>query len=165
MNIRILLLILPFISIPCVFAQGLGQSSSDSGVLVSGNGGGSSGVDLTGQESSNSPGDQGRQRSDGNSGDTSSASTDPIVIKAANAMMFQVNANMKLSQDQQKAVSSIIQDYIVKVRALQLSLEKGDIDGRTMYGQREQLFKDEDRELSLILTQAQMNIWANIQKQ
>jgi hypothetical protein len=95
--------------------------------------------------------------------DSDQSSVEPIVIKATNAVMFQITANMKLSQDQIKAIQPIIMDNIVKIRDLQLSLEKGAIDSKTMYNQREQLYKDEDRELSQILTPEQMNVWANIQ--
>lgn len=79
--------------------------------------------------------------------------------------MFQITANMKLSQDQINTIQPIIMKYIIKIRDLQQSLESGKIDGKTMYDQREQLYKDEDRELSLILTPAEMNLWANIQIQ
>jgi|GEM_PF-6759262 hypothetical protein len=160
---RIKLLILSFTLIPWVFAQDSGQSSSDSGVLVSGNNDSHSGIGLTGRDNSNSSGDQGGDHGDVNGAEPSNASLDPIVIKATNAMMFQITANMKLSQGQISTIQPIIMAYIVKVRNLQQSLEKGDIDGKTMYDQREQLYRDEDKELGRIFTSEQMNIWANIQ--
>jgi hypothetical protein len=163
MIIRRLLLSLFLILAPWALAQGFGQSSSDPGVLVSGNDASSGGIEVSDQGNSNSPGNMEGQHSDGNGADVPNPSTDPIVIKATNAVMFQITSNMKLSQDQINSVQPIIMDYIVKVRDLQQSLEKGVIDSKTMYNKREQLIKDEDRQLSHILSPDQMNVWINMQ--
>ena len=82
--------------------------------------------------------------------------------------LSQENPSSSDDQAQNKSdapTDPIIMKYIIKIRDLQQSLESGKIDGKTMYDQREQLYKDEDRELSLILTPAEMNLWANIQIQ
>ncbi len=158
-----LFFILLFILIPRVFAQNPDQTLSDSGVLVSGNNTSSAVIGLADRDDPIDPGNQQERQSVVNSDDASNSSTDPIIMKSTDAVMFQITANMKLSQDQIKTIQPIIMKYIVKVRDLQQSLGKGDIDGKTMYGQREQLYKDEDRELSRIFTSDQMNIWANIQ--
>ena len=92
-----------------------------------------------------------------------SSPTDEIVVKATNAVIFQMTANLKLTQDQISAVRPIITDNIVKVRNLQQSLEDGSIDGNTMYTRREQLTNDEYQKLSAILTPDQMKLWVNIQ--
>ena len=157
MNSLRLALTLFFILIPQAYAQDTDQSLSDPGVLVSGNNTSSAVIGLSGQD------DPKESQIVVNSDDASNSSTDPIVMKATDAVMFQITANMKLSQDQIKIIQPIIMKYIVKARDLQQSLVKGDIDGKTMYGQREQLYKDEDRELSRIFTTDQMKIWANIQ--
>jgi len=91
--------------------------------------------------------------------------TEEIVVKATDAVMFQMTANMKLTQDQLEAIRPIVTDNIVKIRDLQLGLQRGDIDGKTMYNQREQLIEEEDRKLSYILTKDQMKVWINIQDQ
>jgi len=162
MNILVLLLTLSFVPVSSLFAQDSGQTLSDSGVLVS----------------SSAPGSQPSQQNDSNNenadaaastdqhktdADAPNTSTDPIIIKATGMMMFQITANMKLSPEQVRSIQSIVMRYIIKIRDLQQRLEKGELDGKTMYGQREQLYKDEDRELGQILTTEQMNIWANIQ--
>lgn len=94
-----------------------------------------------------------------------SSSTDEIVIKATNAIIFQMTANLKLTQDQISAVEPIIADNIAKVRNLQQRLEDGNIDNNTMYSQRKQLIIDEDQQLSTILTQDQMRVWVRMQNQ
>jgi len=88
--------------------------------------------------------------------------TDEIVVKAVNAEMFQITANIKLTQDQVNAVRSIVTDNIVKARDLQLSLENGSIDGKTMYDQRQQLINDENQALGRIFTPDQMKVWLNM---
>ncbi len=70
---------------------------------------------------------------------------------------------MKLTQDQISAIQPIIEDNIAKVRNLQLSLEKGAMDGTTMYRQKERLIHEENQKLSLIFTPDQMKVWINIQ--
>ena len=92
------------------------------------------------------------------------SATDEIVVKSANAVMFQVTANMKLTQDQINAIQPVITDNIVKVRDLQLSLENGAIDGKTMYDKRQKLINDQNEELSHILTPDQMKVWTNMQQ-
>jgi hypothetical protein len=146
-----------FVPGPFIFAQNSDQPAPDSGVLVSGGDSGGQETGSLSQENPSSSDDQAQNKSD--------APTDPIIIKATSALMFQITANMKLSQDQINTIQPIIMKYIIKIRDLQQSLESGKIDGKTMYDQREQLYKDEDRELSLILTPAEMNLWANIQIQ
>jgi hypothetical protein len=149
-----------------VFAQDADQSSSGSGVLVSG-----------GSNAPDSPDDQGslnnsEQKDHQNSNDASAPQnaasnppTDPIIVKATDAVMFQVTANMKLTQDQINAIRLIVTDNLSKVRDLQLSVQKGNIDSKEMYSQKEQLFAEEDQKLSHILTPDQMKIWVNIQGQ
>ena len=94
-----------------------------------------------------------------------SSPTDDIVVKATNAVIFQMTANLKLTQDQISAVQPIIADNIAKVRNLQQSLEDGTIDSSTMYNQRQQLVNDEDLQLGSILTPDQMKVWLSIQGQ
>lgn len=94
-----------------------------------------------------------------------SSATDEIVVKAANAVIFEMTANLKLTQDQINAVQPIVTDNIVKVRNLQQSLEDGTIDSRAMYSQRQQLSDDENQELSSILTPDQMRVWMSMQDQ
>jgi len=94
-----------------------------------------------------------------------SSPTDEIVIKATNAVIFEMNANLKLSQDQINAIQPIVADNIVKTRNLQQSLQDGNIDGSTMYSQRQQLTNDENSQLAAILTPDQMKVWINIQNQ
>ena len=89
--------------------------------------------------------------------------TDDIIVKSVNAEMFQVKANMKLTDDQLARVQSILTDTTVKVRSLQLSLQNGIIDGKTMYDQRQKLFNDQNDALSRILSPDQMKVWANMQ--
>ena len=70
---------------------------------------------------------------------------------------------MKLTQDQISAVRLIIEDNIVKTRNLQLSVEKGTMNSKTMSGPSTQLTNDENQKLSRIFTPDQMKIWINIQ--
>lgn len=172
---------------PWVFAQGTDQSSPDSGVLVSSplrtqaleqdNNMGSDASNLFGQGHSNGSGHHSHRFGDGDSGassqnitgggsdgdKTSKASTDEIVVQSTHAVMLQITENMKLTQDQISAIQPIIEDNIAKVRNLQLSLEKGAMDGTTMYRQKERLIHEENQKLSLIFTPDQMKVWINIQ--
>jgi len=161
-----------FLLIPWVFAQDSDQSSSDSGILVSsptqtqnspqdGAGNSESGDSSSLSDQSNS--DQGTKGDNSDNPDGSVSSTDPIIVKSTDAVMFQITANMKLSQDEINAVRAIIEDNIVKMRNLQLSLQSGAIDSKTMYSQRQQLTNDENQKLSLIFTPDQMKIWINMQ--
>ena len=90
---------------------------------------------------------------------------DEIIVKSTNAVMFQITANMKLTQDQISAIRPVVTNNIVKVRDLQLSLQKGDIDSKAMYDQRAQLNQEENQELSHIFTPDQMKLWTNMQDQ
>ena len=90
-------------------------------------------------------------------------SSDEIVIKSTDAIMFQITANMKLSPDQISAIRSIVTDNIVKVRNLQLGLQHGDIDAKTIFNERQQANSDEDEQLGHILSADQMKVWLNIQ--
>jgi len=92
-----------------------------------------------------------------------SSPTDDIVVKATNAVIYQMTANLKLTQGQITAVRPIIADNIVKTRVLQQSLEDGNIDGKTMYNQRQQLINEEYRELGSVLTPDQLKLWISIQ--
>jgi hypothetical protein len=160
-----------FLLTPWGFAQDSDQSSSNSGVLVS------SPVhadvldqDSTGNEvSSDAPiNDDSSQNTIGNdsdSGKTSNSSTDEIIDKSTNLVMSQITENMKLTQDQISAIRPIIKDNIVKVRDLQLSLEKGNIDAKAMYNQKLQAINDENQKLSLIFSPDQMKVWINIQNE
>jgi len=69
-----------------------------------------------------------------------------------------------LTDDQIVSVRAIITDNVVKVRNLQLSLENGTIDGKTMYNQRNQLTQDENQKLRTILTSDQMKVLINIEQ-
>ena len=89
-------------------------------------------------------------------------SSDAIIIKSVDALMFQITANMRLTPDQISAVRIIIADNIVKVRNLQLNLQHGDIDAKTMFSQRQQANSDESEALSHILNPDQMKVWFNI---
>ena len=145
-----------FLTIPLVHAQDSGQSA-DSGVLVS------SPTHTEVPDQDNSDG------SNGGNNDTESkapvhSSTDPIVIKATDAVMFQMIANLKMSQDQIDAVRPIVMDNIVKVRSLQQSVEDGTIDSKAMVEQRKGLTGDEDQQLSHILSADQMKVWLNMQE-
>jgi len=91
--------------------------------------------------------------------------TDDIVVKAANAVVFQMTENLKLTQDQISAVEPIIAENIAQVRNLQQNLENGNIDGTAMYNQREQLNIKALQDLSLVLTPSQMKVWRAIQYQ
>ncbi len=92
-----------------------------------------------------------------------SSPTEEIVVKSTDILMSQITANMKLTQDQISAVHTIIEDNIVAIRNLQLRLENGTIDGKTLYIQREKANREEDQKLSQILTSDQMRVWMNIQ--
>ncbi|MBF0570306.1 MAG: hypothetical protein HQL12_00395 [Candidatus Omnitrophica bacterium] len=164
-----------FLSIPLVFAQDSKQFSSDSGVLVSPpaqaqvsvqgstvNNAGSGASDLSDQGNSDNPGPHSPLQPDGDSGNIPK---DDIVVKGTNAVIFQMTANLKLTQDQINAVRPIVADNIANVRNLQQKLEDGAINGKTMYNQREQLTIDEFRKLSTILTPDQMKVWISIQSQ
>ena len=93
---------------------------------------------------------------------TESLPTDDIVVKATDAVIFQMKANLNLTQDQITAVQPIIAAYTAKVRNLQQSLEDGDIDGRAMYNQRQQLTNDEYQQLGTILTSNQLKTWIRL---
>ncbi len=88
--------------------------------------------------------------------------SDEIVIKAADAVMFQLTANMKLTEDQISAIRPIVVDRIVKERNIYLSLKEGNIDGKTLVTQRLQVINDENRALAAILSPDQMKIWLNM---
>jgi len=79
--------------------------------------------------------------------------------------MFQMKANLKLTQEQISFLEPIITDNIVQARKLQLSLENGTIDGKTMYQQKQQLTQQEYKELGSILSADQLKTWINIQEQ
>jgi len=158
-----------YLLVPRVFAQDSNGSSSDSGVLVSSpthaqvsdqdNTGNNGGSDAPSGSSQNTT------ENNSNGGGTSNSPTDEIVLKSTNAVMAQITANMKLTQDQISAIQPIILDNIEKVRNLQLSLQKGDIDGKTMYNQRESLTESENQALGRIFNSDQMKVWMNIQSQ
>jgi hypothetical protein len=166
-----------FLLAPWSFAQDADQSSSDSGVLVSppihaqgsdqdsaGNNESNDAPSLSDRGSSNNPGHKGHRQ--GNSdGGVSDSSTDEIIIKSTNNVMSQITENMKLTPGQISAIQPVIQDNIIRVRDLQLSLEKGAIDGKAMYSQRKQLIDEENRKLNSIFTPDQMKIWVNIQNE
>ena len=92
-----------------------------------------------------------------------SSTKDDIVLKATKVVVFQMTANLKLTQDQISAVQPIIANNIAKVRNLQQNLEDGTIDSSTMYSQRQQLIDDEDLQLGSVLTPDQMRVWIKIQ--
>jgi hypothetical protein len=157
-----------FLITPFAFADDSTQSS-DSGVLVSSSGhigfsdhenttdnGGNSDLTSSDQASAN-------QQPSSNSNESPTSSTDPIIIKSVDAQMFQITANMKLTQDQIDAIRPIVEEYIVRLRDLQLSLEKGTIDSKTMYNQRLQFLNDETQKLGAIISQDQMKVWMNMQ--
>lgn len=184
-----LLFSISFLLVPWGFAQDSNQSSSDSGVLVSppiqeegtnqestGNNEGSSASGASDQGNLDNSGNQSPRHADVDNGassqnDTESSSNsgdvskDEIVVKSTEAVISQMTANLKLTQDQINAVRPIVEDNIVKVRALQQKLGHGDIDGKTMVNQRTQLTIDEDKALSSILTPDQLKLWVSIQDQ
>jgi len=147
-----------------VFAQDSGQSSADSGVLVS-----SpthtpiSDQNNAGNNESNDASSPSTPEKNSDSRDTSNSSTDEIVVKATDAAMFQITANLKLPQDQINAIRPIITDNIIKVRKLQQSVEDGTIDSKAMYDQRQQLMREEYQELSHIISSDQLKVWINMQ--
>ncbi|MBF0511473.1 MAG: hypothetical protein HQL13_03995 [Candidatus Omnitrophica bacterium] len=148
-----------------VFADENAPLSSDSGVFVS-----SKDTRLDGRSVLVSDTKEGTEHQGPNKPPTdTSASKNPpvdeIVLKSTNQLMAQVTANMKLTQDQMNTVRDIIQDNIAKVRDLEQSLKKGEIDSKTMYQQRQQFLNQENRQLARILTIDQMKIWGNIQSQ
>jgi hypothetical protein len=161
-----------------VFAQNAEQPSLDSGVLVS--------PPIQDQrESQDNSVQYKHQQADinnnpsaqiirDNSSDSASASksslsqgplpaVDDVVAKAVKNIVFEMTINLKLTQDQISAVTPIITDNMVKVKKLQQSLEKGDIDSSTMNSDKEQLTKEEIQALAAILTQEQMRVWLNRQ--
>jgi hypothetical protein len=92
-----------------------------------------------------------------------SPAVDDVIAKEVKNIIFEMTINLKLTQDQISAVTPVITDNMVKVRKLQQSLEKGDIDSSTMNSDKEQLTKDEIQALAAILTPEQMQIWLNTQ--
>ncbi len=143
-------------------STGNNEGSSASGASDQGN------LDNSGNQSprhadvDNGASSQNDTESSSNSGDVSK---DEIVVKSTEAVISQMTANLKLTQDQINAVRPIVEDNIVKVRALQQKLGHGDIDGKTMVNQRTQLTIDEDKALSSILTPDQLKLWVSIQDQ
>jgi len=141
------------------------QPPSDSGVLVSS----SARVPEEDDHAAGAPvppdSDASSQKVSVDAGDKLETSTDDIVIKAANAVIFQMAANLKLTPDQTGAVRPVIMDNIVKARKLQQRLKDGAIDGKTMYRQRQELTEGEDRRLLPILTPGQLKAWIDIQNQ
>jgi len=170
-------LLFVFFLLPCcIFAQDADPSAPDSGVLVSS----PTHVQVSGQDSPDNNGSKDRsdrgsnlddsgqqkhQNKDTDSKDASSVSTDEIVIKATDAVMFQMIANLKLTPDQINAARPIVMDNIIKVRDLQQQLEKGDMDSKAMYNQRKKLNEDEDQALSHIFNSDQLKEWVNIQSE
>ena len=180
-----------FLLAPLVFAQHSDQSSSD-GVLVSPPIGQGSDIDssgdngtggvltnakstgdsnVSGHHKHHPPASSSSDTTNSNSSDTASQNTsnvsptDEIVVKSADAVMFQMKANLKLTQEQISFLEPIITDNIVQARKLQLSLENGTIDGKTMYQQKQQLTQQEYKELGSILSADQLKTWINIQEQ
>jgi len=171
-----------FLLAPLVFAQHSDQSSSD-GVLVSppigqgsdidssGDNGTGGDSNVSGHHKHHPPASSSSDTTNSNSSDTASQNTsnvsptDEIVVKSADAVMFQMKANLKLTQEQISFLEPIITDNIVQARKLQLSLENGTIDGKTMYQQKQQLTQQEYKELGSILSADQLKTWINIQEQ
>ena len=154
--------------LPWGFAHASDQSSPDSGVLVVGSNGKSQLKQTLDQGYQNTDGNVSSLNNTGNNNDNVKrvgSSTDEIIVKATDAVMFEITANMKLTQDQMNAIRPIITDNIIKVRNLQMSLEKGDIDGKTMYSQKQQAITDENERLTSILSSDQMKVWIKIQDQ
>jgi hypothetical protein len=92
------------------------------------------------------------------------ASTEEVVVKSTDTLVFEINANMKLTPDQQAAVRAIIMDNIVQVRALQAQVRQGDIDSKSMYTQRQALMDKENKKLKTLLNPQQMSVWLNLQQ-
>ena len=88
---------------------------------------------------------------------------DEIDLKAADFIMSQITANMKLTDDQLSAVRMIVQDNVVQAKKLQLSVENGTMDSKTMSQQTMQLTDVENKKLAKVLTSDQMRAWINIQ--
>ncbi|MDE2230627.1 MAG: hypothetical protein KGJ95_00985 [Candidatus Omnitrophica bacterium] len=88
---------------------------------------------------------------------------DGIVAKATEVTVGGMAANLKLTQDQINSVRPIVAENIGKTRALQQSLQKGDIDAKTMVARRQQLLIEENRQLAAVLSPQQMQAWMNIE--
>lgn len=99
------------------------------------------------------------------SGEGLESSTETVVIKATDAVIFEMTANLKLTQDQIAAARPIIMDNIVKVRKLQQSLKEGQLDSKSMYDQRQALMQEEYGLLGPILTAGQLKAWIIIQQE
>jgi len=140
-----------------VFAQNSDQPSPDSGVLVS------PPIQEQGAEQDNNKGSKAPEKMPGATELSNTLSTDDIVTKATHAVILQMTANLKLTQDQITAAQPVIADNITRIRDLEQSLKNGVIDSSEMNSQKEQLNKDEDVQLSSILTSDQMKGWLNIQ--
>jgi hypothetical protein len=148
-----------------VSARASDQPASDSGVLVSSSARMPEGDDHAAVAPIPPDSDTSLQNASGDAGDKLETSADDIVIKAANAVIFQMTANLKLTPDQTGAVRPVIMDNIVKTRKLQQRLKDGAVDGKTMVRQRRELTEDEDRRLLPILTPGQLKTWMDIQNQ
>ena len=148
-----------------VYAQDSDQSSSDAGVLVSSpTRQPAFDQDSTKGANSNSPASNvsSQNAKEDNHRD---ASNDEIIVKSTNAVIFQMVANLKLTQDQIDAVRPIITDTVVKVRELEQKLKGGIIDSKIMYNQRLEVIKEANRKLNPIMTAGQMKVWEDMQAQ
>ena len=167
------LLSVSFLLSTCVFAQNSEQSSSDSGVLVSPPiNAQASGKDNSGNNGSILVQDSSNQGVSNNTGKFNKPKkadqpklvpVDEIDLKAADFIMSQITANMKLTDDQLSAVRMIVQDNVVQAKKLQLSVENGTMDSKTMSQQTMQLTDVENKKLAKVLTSDQMRAWINIQ--
>jgi len=156
-----------------VFAQNSDQSSSDSGVLVSppinaqvsGKNNSDNNGSILVQDSSNQgiSNNAGQSNKPKNADQSKSVPVDQIDVKATDFIMSQITANMKLTDDQLSVVRMIVQDNVVQARKLQLSVENGAMDSKTMSQQIIQLTNDENKKLGKVLTSDQMKAWINIQ--
>jgi len=174
-----------FLSSTWIMAQDADQSSSDSGVLVSSGsqdqGPDQANADKNGNSSLsenagryNSGHHKNKHEEDSGSSATNTAvnnsagpgaskPADDIVNKATDAVIFQMTANLKLTQDQITAARPVVANNIAKTRDLQQNLEDGNIDGKTMYSQRQQLIDQEYQQLGSVLTPDQLKLWVSIQ--
>lgn len=161
------------LSVPLVFAQDSDRSSS-SGVLVSPpiqapdqdgliNDGTSNASVSSSRENPGGQGSVRHRHAQANSASSPANDTDPIVAKATQAVIFQMTANLQLTQDQINAVGPIISEGITQQRNLQQQHADGQIDGPTLYNQRQQVISGENQQLGSVLTPDQMKTWLGIE--
>jgi hypothetical protein len=146
---------------PFAYAQDNDQSPAGSGVLVSGD-------DSNLPKEEHNDGDNAPQDKPMDKADTANPPTSPtddIIVKSTDLVIFQMTANLKLTPDQVNAAKPIVTDYEVKVRDLQLSLQKGNMDSKAMVLQRNLAVEDENNALSHVFSPDQLKLWIEIENE